>query len=561
MSVYGSSTYPFLDSLGVLAKTLSWMLNASEITSEVCLYTQAYGLHILLLTCLSAITYFRRQMSCNRVYSVPVDSDSNESTIRSTQNSAFGSNVGPGNNKDVPFPVSSRSLIPIIIYHLRKLKNNSILGNEGTFTDFQSCRGEPTLIQILAELLVDIQGFLWSSEESGLEHSRSRLAETTSVASSNTLNQCLERNTTQETCTKYHSGEDGDSLCDKELNYTSSAFKNKIPSCNEAFNVKSVGASTEISTIVADVDSSNWVFRPEFLPSDLQIHILSHLHPKDVISFGCVNKSCNRIVEMASTARAIWKNLWLRDFGWILLSWEVGSRALQRSHLELGLPSSSLYHFDQQLNMPFGKEFYFRFGLCYTNYILAGLNTPEQCLLGIHGNIYDVTNFFAQHPGSSDTLLVYSGKDVSIFFDDMGHSAIARRLTRKMCVVVHRLSNSSRDSCGLQPTSLLLATGPIPPCVHINDLPVLANKRKASRWETGAESNFRGKSSINGGTLQLVRDKFLHEERSQWKIVQRRFENKGAIVGDCNVFYDPIVRKWKAWYTDMELKSVFLDIE
>jgi cytochrome-b5 reductase len=37
----------------------------------------------------------------------------------------------------------------------------------------------------------------------------------------------------------------------------------------------------------------------------------------------------------------------------------------------------------------------------------------SRCLLGLHGAVYDVTNFLKEHPGSKETLLDNAGGDAT----------------------------------------------------------------------------------------------------------------------------------------------------
>mmetsp|Transcript_14237 Transcript_14237/g.29208 ORF Transcript_14237/g.29208 Transcript_14237/m.29208 type:complete len:708 (+) Transcript_14237:72-2195(+) len=53
---------------------------------------------------------------------------------------------------------------------------------------------------------------------------------------------------------------------------------------------------------------------------------------------------------------------------------------------------------------------------------------PNRCLVGLHGSVYDVAGFLTHHPGSKETLLDNAGGDATEFFEDVGHSRIARRL-------------------------------------------------------------------------------------------------------------------------------------
>jgi len=60
-------------------------------------------------------------------------------------------------------------------------------------------------------------------------------------------------------------------------------------------------------------------------------------------------------------------------------------------------------------------------------------NTEEDCWLVI-GNtanggpkVYDITKYLDDHPGGAEVLLDVAGQDADEFFEDIGHSADARK--------------------------------------------------------------------------------------------------------------------------------------
>lgn len=64
---------------------------------------------------------------------------------------------------------------------------------------------------------------------------------------------------------------------------------------------------------------------------------------------------------------------------------------------------------------------------------VASHNSPSNCWLIIHGNVYDVGSFLDQHPGGSDVIIPYCGKDATQAFETQGgrrstHSQSARQL-------------------------------------------------------------------------------------------------------------------------------------
>jgi hypothetical protein len=259
------------------------------------------------------------------------------------------------------------------------------------------------------------------------------------------------------------------------------------------------------------------------LPPDAQVNILSFLHPRDVVNLTCVNKSMLRLVEHGETSTAIWKTLWHRDYSWIVESWDVGRQALRRSAL------TRTPHFD--------KDFYFRFGLGYQNYVMAGHDGTDRCLVGLHGHIYDMTSFIMSHPGSPETVMVHAGRDATAFFNNMRHSMGALRLARTMCVAVD-MSLIDRDCCGVRPTSNTDGTGTLPQPVQ---QPITKSP------ETPSQSP----------SLASIRTAFLREEESARLSATEKVSDP-SIIGEVNVYYDPFHREFKAWYLNTNLDSVFV---
>jgi hypothetical protein len=259
------------------------------------------------------------------------------------------------------------------------------------------------------------------------------------------------------------------------------------------------------------------------LPPDVQVNILSFLHPRDVVNLACVNKSMRRLLENGETATNIWKTLWYRDYSWIVESWDVGRQALRRSAI------TCTPHFD--------KDFYFRFGLGYQNYVMAGHDSTDRCLVGLHGHIYDMTPFIMSHPGSPETVMVHAGRDATAFFNNMRHSMGALRLARTMCVAVD-MSRIDRDCCGVRPTSNTDGTGTLPQPVQ---QPITKSP------ETPSQSP----------SLKSIRAAFLREEESARLSVAAKVSDP-SIIGEINVYYDPFHREFKAWYLNTNLDTVFI---
>lgn len=260
------------------------------------------------------------------------------------------------------------------------------------------------------------------------------------------------------------------------------------------------------------------------LPADVQVHLLSYLHPRDVVNFACTSRASLSVVDHGETAEALWKTLWERDYGWTVTDFLPGIEALCRS---------------QPAEQAIDKSFYFLFGQCFVNYILAGQNTFENCLVGIHGHIYDITAFLHAHPGSPETLLIQSGKDATKFFEDMNHSSGARRLAQSLCVVVN-------SGCGLQPTSQTHIAG------TSQDVPSTVEAPTVSKGARSTEPR-------RGGTLQAVRQGFLKQEQAKMQQVALKFASNQDVLSHVNVYYDPFLREWKGWYTNSLFETVYVD--
>ncbi|KAF4949072.1 hypothetical protein FGADI_9146 [Fusarium gaditjirri] len=70
----------------------------------------------------------------------------------------------------------------------------------------------------------------------------------------------------------------------------------------------------------------------------------------------------------------------------------------------------------------------------YTIKQVAEHNSPEDAWLIIHGQVYDVTKYLADHPGGADALTEAAGTDASEDFDNAGHSEDAFEIMKDCCV-------------------------------------------------------------------------------------------------------------------------------
>ncbi|CAK9799153.1 Cytochrome b5 [Anthophora quadrimaculata] len=58
---------------------------------------------------------------------------------------------------------------------------------------------------------------------------------------------------------------------------------------------------------------------------------------------------------------------------------------------------------------------------------VAWHDTVDNCWIVIHDFVYDCTDFLSSHPGGSDVILEYAGRDATLAFIGTGHSSMARQ--------------------------------------------------------------------------------------------------------------------------------------
>lgn len=78
------------------------------------------------------------------------------------------------------------------------------------------------------------------------------------------------------------------------------------------------------------------------------------------------------------------------------------------------------------------KTFFSEFEVSWLDWVAAGKNSEASCMVGLHGRLYDITEFMHSHPGSPETLMDNSGADATDLFEDIGHSLDARSLMKTL---------------------------------------------------------------------------------------------------------------------------------
>lgn len=55
----------------------------------------------------------------------------------------------------------------------------------------------------------------------------------------------------------------------------------------------------------------------------------------------------------------------------------------------------------------------------------------SSCWIVIQDKVYDLTNFLDEHPGGREIMLEHAGLDATTVFQDIGHSAEAKKILAK----------------------------------------------------------------------------------------------------------------------------------
>lgn len=419
------------------------------ITLTLVSYVRVYVSQIILVVVLSAVTIFRREMSCNRVFHKQQDNDTAPTSIKAS--------ASPTRHVDL---------------ERREQWADDLLEGAGKWGS-----GRP---------LIELLRCVWASVAKSKERVR-RVPKT-------------ERWT--------------DQMSEELLEGAGLSLS------GEPFWSAIISLWTRMwLTSLADFHGRHVTARPSALSNelstDLLLHVFSFLHPKDITTFACCNKECNAMVHSEENVicQHLWKVLWFRDYAWLVQSWEVGVEARKRSRCK---------------DRPLDEQLYFEFGQTYINYLIAGHNSIHDCLVGLHGNIYDITAFLDIHPGSPETIQIHAGREATRHFEDIAHSMAARRRAMALCAVVD-LSCHDEHGFGVRKASEVRDS--------LRTIPF-------SRYPRRPATLLRIRKHLENGERQARRD-FLYVLPL-------------TILQEVNVYYDAFDRKWKAWSIDAMLNNQFL---
>jgi len=350
------------------------------------------------------------------------------------------------------------------------------------------------------------------------------------------------------------------------------------------------------------------------LPSTLLADVGCYLHPRDVTVLDAALRSAfvrKRSVDEScgnDVFHDIWKRLWYRDYGDVLLQWKIARQAFCRSFVVGGgveSPGLDIDHrvttteegwvekqlskcLDDMARTPCSttmKEFYFIFGECHVDYLLARKNTVEECYLGLHGHIFDFTDFAEYHPGLIEPILKECGGDATLFFEDLPHSTGARNIARRLCVLVNHsaIDRGTHDPigsrcCGLElvldcdfaerKRALRLSnTCPPPPSYsgvkrdRNRWMPhIIPRRRQPRRHPTLEKIRFRFQrehieqqyfqlSKGDDGNKEDIDDSFLEKMTHEVFLLYCQFwkQRKSVHAAESRIYYDPFLQNWIRW--------------
>lgn len=351
---------------------------------------------------------------------------------------------------------------------------------------------------------------------------------------------------------------------------------------------------------------NDWYFLA--LPPDIQIQIILYLHPQDVLSIACTDHNTRCLIDGSertpsnvsvqdcnSTSTVLWFTLWNRDYGWVLREWKTGLEAVERSCASIAnttndnvlccppilaatLNTNTAYVNNPlteahcrfaDVKIPSMQEFYFSFSLIWQNYCIAGHSTTLSCLTGIHGHVFDITEFLPIHPGSPESLIMLAGgRDATSIFESVGHSWNARKIGWKKCALAVDLGCCSATMDGSvggdrkKDDSLLFPNNTSRSCGVISSKNLIL---KNGRNEISSILPRNRSKPRVPGTQYKIRARFRREERiAQIKAVKTAAKEMGKlgsgdILGNVNVYFDPLCQRWKGWFMNREFSVVFLN--
>eukprot|EP00980_Cylindrotheca_fusiformis_P009965 scaffold2202_cov87-Cylindrotheca_fusiformis.AAC.1 len=322
-------------------------------------------------------------------------------------------------------------------------------------------------------------------------------------------------------------------------------------------------------------DTGDFFARLGLVQTDVILHICCFLTPLSVTRLACVNQATRKLIDdnEKKLSHPLWRNLWYRDYGRVLFEWEIAREAIFQSLMKAEDGSTKMSTSSSTsigglvgnaLENRNTKEFYFRFQLAFVDYVLAGHNQKTKCLMGLHGHIFDFTQFAPSHPGLSEPIVRECGRDITEYFEDIQHSKGARRIACKLCVVLDRsrfqpsnndfpcgLYSPSRDFSNLQ--SVLRQTNTRPP-------PAQA-KMEGCLLQEEVILPMRGTTNSIGQGQHLRTLQTFGRRHALARHFLLAKNSSRLSEYPIHPYYDPFLGKWKGWYQDRNWNTFHVDFD
>lgn len=220
--------------------------------------------------------------------------------------------------------------------------------------------------------------------------------------------------------------------------------------------------------------------------------------------------------------------------------------------------------------------------MSWLEWLAAGQNFEHSCLVGVHGRLYDITEFMHQHPGSPETLMDNAGADASEMFEDVGHSLDARDLMKSLQSLApgparstFSSSAAAASSSSSQMSSYARGGGAgnsfdprVGACLLSSTAQRMREGRALARREakavhlaaaTGGAGGAAAAAMAAGGGGGLVQEFVCEECERAFEPTdadgdggagkERRAQCTTHCDGDLRVFYSPVRREWGGFYS------------
>ncbi len=220
------------------------------------------------------------------------------------------------------------------------------------------------------------------------------------------------------------------------------------------------------------------------------------------------------------------------------------------------------------------KEFFFEFEMSWLEWLAAGQNLETSCLVGVHGRLFDITEFMHRHPGSPETLMDNAGADASEMFEDVGHSLDARHLMKSLESLAPGRRPRSKGSRGAR----RIGGGNGDPRVGSCTLSSTAQRMREGRALARREAKAAHLAAVVGGgrpapaagpprqpggaaaaAAAAAAQEFVCEEcesafdptelDGDGDAGRERRLRCSHVDGDLRVFYSPVRREWGGFYS------------